>query len=245
MWTYKLRYFVQLSLVVALVSSMWLSIPAMAQGSAESEEDVEDPWQTQDEEYVDAQDDSTDECGEGVEETIDGVAGYWDVFEGTWYSDAVQWSVDDGITDILGFCFGPNNPVSRGETAVWIHNMENRPVVSEPHSFTDVTDDSQYDAIAWMANTGITTGTSPTTFGPDETLTRAQAATFLHRLAGKPSAPPHNFDDVLAAWQQGGVSWMAHTGITTGTTPTTFAPDGTLTRAQLITFLYRYQNNWA
>ena len=169
------------------------------------------------------------------------VAGYGDVAEGTWYTDAVQWSVDNGIADIGGFCFAPETPVSRGETAVWIYNIENQPDAGEGHSFTDVTDVSQDDAISWMADNEITTGTSPTTFAPDETLRRAQVATFLHRLKGEPSAPPHNFSDVVAGWQQNSVSWMAHTGITTGTSPTTFAPEGTLTRAQLVTFLYRYQ----
>ena len=132
-------------------------------------------------------------------------------------------------------------PVSRGETAVWIHNMENQPDAGDPHSFTDVTNDAQDDAISWMANTGITTGTSPTTFAPDDTLRRAQVAAFLHRLAGEPPAPPHSFADVVAGWQQDPVSWMSNTGITTGTSPTTFAPEDTLTRAQLITFLYRYK----
>ena len=116
------------------------------------------------------------------------------------------------------------------------------PTAGDPHSFSDVTDASQNDAISWMANNEITTGKSPTTFAPDDTLTRAEAATFLHRLASKPSAPPHNFVDVVKGWQQDGVSWMADTGITTGTSPTTFAPEDTLTRAHLVTFLYRYQN---
>ena len=169
------------------------------------------------------------------------VAGYGDVAEDSWYTDAVQWSVDNGIADIAGFCFAPETPVSRGETAVWIYNMENQPDAGDRHPFTDVTDASQDDAISWMANNEITTGTSPTTFAPDETLRRAQAATFLHRLKGEPSAPPHSFGDVVAGWQQDSVSWMAHTGITTGTSPTTFAPEDTLTRAQLVTFLYRYQ----
>ena len=134
--------------------------------------------------------------------------------------------------------------MSRGETAVWIYNMENQPDAGEPHSFTDVTDASQNDAISWMADKEITTGKSDTTFAPDETLKRAEAAAFLHRLKGEPSAPPHNFSDVVATWQQDAVSWMAHTGITTGVTTgtsPTFAPEDTLTRAQLITFLYRYQ----
>ena len=178
----------------------------------------------------------------GLASPAGAVAGYGDVGEGTWYTDAVQWSTDNGIADIAGPCFGPDTPVSRGETAVWIYNMENQPAAGNSHSFTDVTDASQNDAISWMANTGITTGTSPTTFAPDETLKRAQAAAFLHRLAGEPAAPAHSFVDVVTAWQQGGVSWMAHTGITTGTSPTTFAPEDTLTRAHLVTFLYRYQD---
>ncbi len=161
--------------------------------------------------------------------------------ESTWYTDAVQWAVDNEITGIAGLCFGPETPVSRGETAVWIHNMENQPDAGVAHSFTDVTNDAQDDAISWMADSEITTGTSPTTFAPDETLKRAEAAAFLHRLAGEPSAPPHNFGDVVADWQQDAVSWMAQTGITTGTSPTTFAPEDTLTRAHLVTFLYRYQ----
>ena len=145
------------------------------------------------------------------------VAGYGDVAEATWYTDAVQWSTDNTITGIAGSCFGPETPVSRGETAVWIYNMENQPDAGERHSFTDVTDESQHDAVSWMANNEITTGTSPTAFAPDDTLRRAQVAAFLHRLAGEPSAPPHGFVDVVAAWQQEPVSWMAHTGITTGT----------------------------
>ena len=178
----------------------------------------------------------------GLASPAGAVAGYGDVGEGIWYTDAVQWSVDNGIDDIAGPCFGPETPVSRGETAVWIYNMENPPDAGTSHSFTDVTDASQNDAISWMAHNEITTGKSPTTFAPDETLTRAEAATFLHRLADKPSAPPHNFSDVVAGWQQDSVSWMADTGITTGTSPTTFAPEDTLNRSQLITFLYRYKN---
>ena len=170
------------------------------------------------------------------------VAGYGDVPEETWYTNPVQWATDNAITNVVGPCFGPSWPVSRGETAVWLHNLEGQPAPAAAHSFVDVTDDSQHDAVSWMAETGITTGTTPTTFAPNDTLTRGQAAAFLHRLEGEPAAPAHSFGDVVAGWQQQAVSWMAHTGITTGTTPTTFAPDDTLTRAHLVTFLYRYSN---
>ncbi len=177
----------------------------------------------------------------GSPSPVGAVAGYGDVPEGTWYTDAVQWSVEQGITGIGGTCFVPDAPVSRGETAVWIYNMEGRPAAGVRHSFSDVTDASLHDAVSWMSNTRITTGTSATTFAPGETLTRGQAAAFLHRLAGEPAARPHRFVDVVAGWQQAPVSWMVSTGITTGTSATTFAPQVTLTRAHLVTFLYRYQ----
>lgn len=62
----------------------------------------------------------------------------------------------------------------------------------------------------------------------------------MWRMEGEPAAPPHSFTDVTALWQQGAVSWMAHTGITTGTTPTTYSPDDPVSRGQLATFFHRY-----
>ena len=170
-----------------------------------------------------------------------GIAGYGDVAADRYYAESVQWSADNDITGITGTCFNPDAPATRGETAVWIWNMEGRPEAPE-HSFTDITIDDQHQPVAWMAETGITTGTSPTTFSPDDTLTRGQLAAFLWRLADRPEAPAHTFGDVTASWQQGPVSWMAQTGITTGTSDTTFSPEATLTRAHLATFLYRYRD---
>ena len=169
------------------------------------------------------------------------VAGYGDVAEGEYYTEPVQWSVDNDVTGIDGNCFLPDAPVSRGEAAVYIWNMQGQPSGAPAHSFVDVTDESQDAAVSWMSHNEITTGTSPTTFDPDTALTRAHLVTFLWRLADKPAAPAHPFVDVHASWQQGGVAWAADRGITTGTSPTTFDPDGTLTRAHLVTFLYRYR----
>ena len=169
-----------------------------------------------------------------------GVAGFGDVAEDSYFTEAVQWSVDNGITGIDGNCFLPDAAVTRGEAAVYIWNMEGQPT-APPHSFVDIADESQNAAVSWMLAREITTGTSEITFAPDTTLTRAHLVTFLHRLAGEPSAPPHQFVDVRRPWQQAGVSWASDTGITTGTSPTTFEPDTTLTRAHLVTFLWRYQ----
>ena len=168
------------------------------------------------------------------------VAGFGDVAEGRYYTEPVQWAVDNDVTGIDGNCFGPDAPVSRGEAAVYIWNMQGQP--SAPaHSFVDVTVEGQDAAVSWMSHNEITTGTSPTTFDPDTALNRAHLVTFLWRLADEPAAPDHPFVDVHASWQQGSVAWAADREITTGTSPTTFDPDDTLTRAHLVTFLYRYQ----
>ena len=173
---------------------------------------------------------------------VGAVAGFGDVDGGRYFADAVQWSVDNGITGVDGSCFSPDQPVTRGETAVWIWRMQDRPE-APAHSFVDVTVVEQQQSVAWMVSEGVTTGTSDTTFSPDRELTRVEVAAFLWRLAERPDAAAHPFVDVLSGWQQGPVSWMASTGITTGTSDSTFSPDGTLTRAQLITFLYRYNDS--
>lgn len=169
-----------------------------------------------------------------------GVAGYGDVAYGRYFTEPVQWSVDNDITGIDGVCFSPDAAVSRGEAAVYLWTMAGRP--SAPaHSFVDVTDDGQNAAVSWMSHNNITTGTTETTFDPDAILTRAHLVTFLWRIADEPEAPAHRFVDVHRPWQQASVSWASHTQITTGTSATTFAPDATLTRAHVVTFLWRYQ----
>ena len=169
------------------------------------------------------------------------VGGYGDVPEGEYFTEPVQWSVDNDISNIGGNCFLPHEPVSRGETALYLWSMLGQPAFEFGHSFIDVTVEAQNAAITWLSEIEITTGTSDTEFSPQNTLTRAQIAAFLHRLAGEPDAEPHPFVDVVADWQQAPVSWLVASGFTTGTSATTFSPDDTLTRAQLVTFLWRYQ----
>ena len=169
------------------------------------------------------------------------VAGYGDVAEGVYFTESVQWSVENAITGIDGSCFFPDTPASRGETAMYLWNAQGRPEPDAEHSFVDVTVESQNEAIAWMLETGITKGTTRTTFSPDDTVTRAELAAFLWRLDGRPTAEGHSFTDVERDWQQGPVSWLSETGVTTGTSPTTFSPDKTLARKELITFLWRYE----
>ena len=177
----------------------------------------------------------------GTPPPVGAVAGYGDVADGDYFAEAVQWSRDTAITGLDGVCFSPDAPVSRGDASLFLWNMEGRPEAAVGHRFGDVTGDDLNAAVSWMAESGVTTGKSATVFAPDEILTRAQAAAFLWRLAGRPVVPEHSFADVYAEWQQGAVSWMNETGITTGTSDTTFSPDRTLVRKEVITFLWRYQ----
>lgn len=112
-------------------------------------------------------------------------------------------------------------------------------------AFTDVPADAYfYDAVEWAVAEGITSGTSPTTFSPNNGCTRAQMVTFLWRAAGcpEPESDYGPFRDVPKdAYYRKAVLWAAGEGITSGTSPTTFSPNATVTRAQTVTFLWRWE----
>ena len=118
---------------------------------------------------------------------------------------------------------------------------------SEALPFVDMPADAYYyDAVGWAVSNGITNGTTDTTFSPDKACTRAQTMTFLWRAAGcpKPHSDNNPFADVSAdAYYYDAVLWAVEQGITNGTTATTFSPDVTVTRAQTMTFLWRYSNS--
>ena len=109
--------------------------------------------------------------------------------------------------------------------------------------FTDVPSGAYYeDAVIWAVKKGITSGTSATTFDPDGNCTRAQAVTFLWRAAGspEPKSAAMPFTDVPAgSYFEKAVLWAVENGITKGTSDTTFGPDASCTRAQIVTFLWR------
>jgi len=110
--------------------------------------------------------------------------------------------------------------------------------------FDDVQDESTYyfEPVYWAVEQGITNGTSETTFSPDAECTRGQIVTFLYRAAGEPevNTTENPFTDVVAgSYYEKAVLWAVAEGITNGTSATTFSPDATCTRAQIVTFLYR------
>lgn len=121
--------------------------------------------------------------------------------------------------------------------------------VKQTMNFVDVhTYDYFYDSVQWAVNLDITKGTSATTFSPKQGCTRAQIVTFLWRAANSPAprSSTSKFTDVYAtahADYMKAINWATEQGITTGTGNGKFSPDATCTRAQIVTFLYRFKGN--
>ena len=99
-----------------------------------------------------------------------------------------------------------------------------------------------YDAVLWAAEGGIVTGTDAVHFSPDASCTRAQLVAFLWRASGKPVVNyAMNFNDVdSGTYYAEAVRWAASEKVAEGTTAETFAPDAAVTRAQVVTMLYRF-----
>ena len=116
-------------------------------------------------------------------------------------------------------------------------------------TFSDVPANAYYaPAVTWAVGRGVTSGTGGSSFSPDMIVTRGQAVTFLWRAAGQPkSAVTANpFTDVLpGAYYYDAVLWAVQQGITNGTSDTTFSPDQSLHRDQLLTFLCRANGGYA
>ena len=167
-----------------------------------------------------------------------------DVATGSYYEDAVDWAVENGITKGTDDThFSPDGICTRAQAVTFLWRAAGSP---EPKTntmpFTDVNAGSYYyDAVLWAVENGITKGTSDTTFSPNMTCSRAQIVTFLWRSEKSPAACTANpFADVKStAYYAGAVLWAVENDITKGTTNTTFSPDADCTRAQIVTFLWR------
>ena len=125
-------------------------------------------------------------------------------------------------------------PVTHTDANSWLDSL-----------MPDVARGSYYNsAVTWAVNNGVTTGTTATTFSPDRACTRAEVVTFLWRAYGSPMVEDDGvpFRDVSSdAFYYDAVRWAVESGITSGSSATTFSPNAVCTRAQVVTFLYRDQ----
>ena len=167
-----------------------------------------------------------------------------DVATGSYYEDAVDWAVENGITQGTDDThFAPDGICTRAQAVAFLWRAAGSPKPeTRTMPFADVPAGSYYyDAVLWAVENGITKGTSDTTFNPNMTCTRAQIVAFLWRSEKSPAAGTANpFADVKStAYYADAVLWAVKENITRGTTNTTFSPDADCTRSQIVTFLWR------
>ncbi len=177
--------------------------------------------------------------------TVKGAMPFTDVPADAYYYDAIRWALDKGVTSgITATTFNPGGICTRAQTVTFLWRAVGSPEPTTTNCpFTDVTKGTYYyNAVLWATEKGITVGTSTTTFSPEDTVTRGQTVTLLWRTAGKFTVTATNpFGDVnVDDYYANAVLWAVSKDITTGTSTTTFSPADGCTRAQIVTFLYRY-----
>ncbi len=173
---------------------------------------------------------------------------FTDIKAKDFYYKPTLWAVANNITTGTSkTSFSPNEACTRGQIVTFLWRAAGCP---EPKTttmpFTDVGSKAFYrKAVLWAVENGITSGTSKTTFSPNDPCTRGQIATFLWRAKGKPTPTSTNmpFNDVAKKdFYYKAVLWAVENKITSGTSKTTFEPNVSCTRGQIVTFLYRAYN---
>ena len=171
---------------------------------------------------------------------------FFDVSADAYYADAVAWALEKGVTTgTTATLFSPDRACTRAEAVTFLWRAAGSPEPVNPvNPFTDISMNAYYKAVLWAAEQGITLGTSATTFSPDKICTRAEIISYLWRFGGQPAVSGAVFSDVPAGiYYENAVAWAVQEGITMGTSATTFSPDQNCSRAEIVTYLYRYLGN--
>lgn len=180
-----------------------------------------------------------------VQATVDGIASAPTIIHVI--SDtqrALEWAIESDLTtaDSLD-AFRAKDECTRAEAMTFLWRAAGSPApTGSENPFVDVKEgDYFYDAVLWAVETGVTNGTSETTFSPNAPCTRGQIVTFLWNHSDNPKVSQSNgFVDVeYRDYFDKAVKWAGFSGVTTGTSETTFSPDNHCTREQMVTFLYR------
>lgn len=156
--------------------------------------------------------------------------------EGTVVTFTGTWTFTEKETPVT-----PKPPVTPSRPSTPAKPSQN-PNVRPTLPFTDVVESAWYkDAVRYVYENGIMSGTAANTFEPDTNTTRGMIATMLHRMDGKPAASGNNpFLDAQVGYFANAIQWAQQEGIVTGISATEFAPNAPMTREQLAAVLYRY-----
>ena len=160
--------------------------------------------------------------------------GFTDVAASAYYADAVAWAVKEGITNgTSATTFSPDQTCTRGQIITFLWQAAGAPNCGIDDNFADVAASAYYAyATRWAKENGIATGEA---FSPNAPCTREMAVEFMWRYSGSPIVPDADFTDVTSD----AVDWAVEVGVTSGTSETTFSPEQTCTRGQIVTFLYK------
>ena len=171
-----------------------------------------------------------------------------DVAANAWYLDAVRYVFENSVmTGMSRTEFSPDTNLTRAQMVQILYNLEGRPAASGS-GFTDVAADAWYaSAVAWAKSTGVVQGYDESTFGPEDTLTRAQAAAILMRYAqykglDTSARAALSFPDAgdVPDWAHDAMQWCVAKGLLQGSDNGALLPNGTATRAQIATIMMRY-----
>lgn len=179
---------------------------------------------------------------------------YYDVNDPSkYYYRPVYWAADEDITRGYGnVYFAPAQTCTRREFLIFLWRYMGRPVASGTIPFSDVNygeGTDSYKAILWGYTNGIVNGYDNNTFGPNNPVNRKDAMIMLYRLADQPEVSGTNpfadvnFGTTTTAYKS--ILWAYNNGITKGYTQNgvrTFRPYEECSRANTVTFLYRYND---
>mgnify|MGYP003290964961 CR=1 FL=1 len=171
---------------------------------------------------------------------------FGDVSTSAYYYEAVKWAQKKGITGGIGNgLFGPNQPCTRAQIVTFLWRAAGSPVVNYAMNMSDVPEGSYYaEAVRWALSEGITTGTTGSTFSPDETCTRAQAVAFLFRYTASEAVTLQELvsgfsdADSVPGYALPAMNWALAEEIVQGN-GSKLMPNDSCTRAQIVTFLFR------
>ncbi len=169
---------------------------------------------------------------------------FLDVQSSDYFAQPVAWAVTKGITKgASDTSFEPDNTCNKAQIITLLWRAYDSPQSSIPNPFRDLQkSDYYYDAALWAVENGIVAGNR---FAGDTPCTRAMTVNYMWLAAGSPTPETvSNFTDVPVNTAYNlAVAWAVEQNITTGTTPTTFEPQQTCTRGQIVTLLYRNLSN--
>ena len=192
----------------------------------------------------------TPDSGSTAPGTPSTVEGYSDVSSSAWYYSGVKYVTDHGLFDAVSdSVFGPDRPMTRQMLVTALYRLAGSPAAAATGQFTDVAASASYaPAVAWASSNGIVNGVSSDRFAPDDSITREQIAALFLRYAQYTGADTTVTADLsgytdaatVSAYATDAVRWCVGTGLINGMTPSTIAPKGTATRAQVAVLVERF-----